>query len=288
MRVYLAGLATSAEEEAQLRKEAEREFRVVEGLRHEGVSQPLDLIQAERGPALLFDRVENEDRLDLWAPIGVPSLTLGSRIELVRQLADADDQPSVAERQVAAVGTVDAGRALPHKPGRPRRNLADDESAVRPRPRRERLPGGVDGDAEQTSLAVCSHLHSSDRRSHRAGGRDVLGHATGSDPDPQRAVGQGDQRRHVGDIRHQQARSGRRTRLRAPAARRQPNGQRGRGEASPSSPNSTTFEQSVPHALGIDPAARSASETSPIPMASWSQGAPWSADHPTGQLLGLR
>src|SRR5690606_16029771 len=55
VRVYLAGSATSREEEERLRREAEREFKVVQGLRHDGVAQPLDLIQAERGPALLFD-----------------------------------------------------------------------------------------------------------------------------------------------------------------------------------------------------------------------------------------
>lgn len=89
VRVYLAGLATSAEEETRLRREADREFKVVQGLRHEGISQPLDLIQAERGPALLFDRVESEDRLDLWAPAGIPPLGLGPRIELVRQVGEA-------------------------------------------------------------------------------------------------------------------------------------------------------------------------------------------------------
>ena len=89
VRVYLAGLATSAEEDTRLRREADREFKVVQGLRHEGISQPLDLIQAERGPALLFDRVESEDRLDLWAPAGVPPLGLERRIELVREVGEA-------------------------------------------------------------------------------------------------------------------------------------------------------------------------------------------------------
>ena len=89
VRVYLAGLATSAEEESRLRREADREFKVVQGLRHEGISQPLDLIQAERGPALLFNRVESEDRLDLWAPAGIPPLGLEGRIELVREVGEA-------------------------------------------------------------------------------------------------------------------------------------------------------------------------------------------------------
>lgn len=71
VRVYLAGLATTAEEEARLRREAEREFKVVQGLHHDSIAQPLDLIQAERGPALLFTRIDDEDRLDLWAPAQV-------------------------------------------------------------------------------------------------------------------------------------------------------------------------------------------------------------------------
>lgn len=89
VRVYLAGLATTAEEEDHLRRQAEREFKVVQGLRHDGIAQPLDLIQAERGPALLFDRVDEEERLDLWAPVGIPELDLGTRIELVRQVGEA-------------------------------------------------------------------------------------------------------------------------------------------------------------------------------------------------------
>ncbi len=89
VRVYLAGLATTADEESRLRREAEREFKVVQGLRHEGVSQPLDLIQAERGPALLFDRADDEERLDLWASAGIEPLGLDERIELVRQVGEA-------------------------------------------------------------------------------------------------------------------------------------------------------------------------------------------------------
>ncbi|HZD67950.1 MAG TPA: BREX system serine/threonine kinase PglW [Actinomycetes bacterium] len=89
VRVYLAGAATTAEEEKRLRRQAEREFRVVQDLRHEGIAQPLDLVQAERGPALLFERVQGEERLDLWAPEGIADLGLEARIELVRQLGEA-------------------------------------------------------------------------------------------------------------------------------------------------------------------------------------------------------
>src|SRR6266542_1671657 len=89
VRFYLAGAATTAEEEQRLRRQAEREFRVVQDLRHDGIAQPLDLVQAERGPALLFERVDGEERLDLWAPGGVEGLGLEVRIELVRQVGEA-------------------------------------------------------------------------------------------------------------------------------------------------------------------------------------------------------
>lgn len=89
VRVYLAGLATTAEEERRLRREAEREFKVLEGLRHDGVSSALDFVQAERGPALLFARTDDEERLDVWAPAAVAALGIDDRIELVRQVGEA-------------------------------------------------------------------------------------------------------------------------------------------------------------------------------------------------------
>jgi serine/threonine protein kinase len=89
VRIYLAGLATTTEEEERLRRQADREFRVVQDIRHDGVAQPLDLVQAERGPALLFDQVDGEERLDLWAPTALEHMNLDARIELVRQLGEA-------------------------------------------------------------------------------------------------------------------------------------------------------------------------------------------------------
>lgn len=88
-RIYLAGVATSEEEESRLRREAEREFKLLESLRHDHVADIKDLVQVERGPALLFDRVDGETRLDLWAPEHIPGLGFDQRIELVRQLAEA-------------------------------------------------------------------------------------------------------------------------------------------------------------------------------------------------------
>lgn len=89
IRIYLSGAATTEEEQDRLRREAEREFRVVQDLRHDGIAQPLDLQQAERGPALIFDTTDGEERLDLWAAHGLEPLRLEDRIELVRQVGEA-------------------------------------------------------------------------------------------------------------------------------------------------------------------------------------------------------
>jgi serine/threonine protein kinase len=89
VRVYQTASATTAEDEQRLRAEAEREFRLVQDLHHDGIARPLDLVQTERGPALLFDRTDGEERLDLWAATQVAGLPLDDRMELIRQLAEA-------------------------------------------------------------------------------------------------------------------------------------------------------------------------------------------------------
>ena len=89
VRVYLAGAATTAEEEERLRREADREFRLLEGLRHEGIADAKELVQADRGPAVLFDRSPDEQRLDLWVAEHLGAYSVDHRIELVRQLGEA-------------------------------------------------------------------------------------------------------------------------------------------------------------------------------------------------------
>ena len=88
-RIYLAGTATTKDEERRLRKEAEQEYRLINGVRHAGIAHPNEFTQAERGPALIFDYAKGEERLDLWAPDHVGSLPLEVRIDLVRQLCEA-------------------------------------------------------------------------------------------------------------------------------------------------------------------------------------------------------
>ena len=91
VRVYLAGRAHTKDEGEQLRRTAQREFVLLEPLRHPGVAQPLDLQQHEWGPALIFERAEGEERLDLWAATNLDGLGAYERIGLVRSLGEALD-----------------------------------------------------------------------------------------------------------------------------------------------------------------------------------------------------
>ena len=88
-RIYLAGTATSREEEDRLRQEADQEYRLIRGIRHAGILHPDELVQSERGPAVVFEYAEGEERLDLWAPDHLGAIPLDDRIELVRQLGEA-------------------------------------------------------------------------------------------------------------------------------------------------------------------------------------------------------
>ena len=88
VRIYLAGRASTKEDEAQLKATAQHEFRLLERLKHPNISQVLDLQQHEHGPALLLDRNPEEERLDLWAEHGLANLDLFDRLALIRQIGE--------------------------------------------------------------------------------------------------------------------------------------------------------------------------------------------------------
>ncbi len=91
VRIYLARRAHTAEEAEQLQRTARREFRLLDSVRHSGIAHPLDLQQHEWGPALLFERANGEERLDLWLDGHLDRLDLYDRLDLVRDLAEALD-----------------------------------------------------------------------------------------------------------------------------------------------------------------------------------------------------
>lgn len=89
IRVYLADAAHTEQDVQRLRREAEREVRLLSGLDHQGIANALDIVQADLGPAVIFARTDGEQRLDQWAPEHVRDLSVERRIGLVRQLGEA-------------------------------------------------------------------------------------------------------------------------------------------------------------------------------------------------------
>jgi len=88
VRIYPTARGTPELSREEREKAARREFQILDGLKHEGILQVLDYVESERGPALLFEHPDDAAQLDQWLPVSGNSLTLGDRLELVRQIAE--------------------------------------------------------------------------------------------------------------------------------------------------------------------------------------------------------
>lgn len=90
VRFYLTSRA--AEDEVPvIRKAAEREFRLLQGIHHPGVARAHDLVEHAWGPAVVFDHQPDWVRLDQWLTRRGDKLTLAQRLLLVQDLAEIID-----------------------------------------------------------------------------------------------------------------------------------------------------------------------------------------------------
>ena len=88
VRVYtVAGKDKKADEST--RRAALQEFRILESLEHPGILSAKEFIEHDLGPAILFRREPDEIRLDHYLRQRGQTLTLTTRLNLVRQIADA-------------------------------------------------------------------------------------------------------------------------------------------------------------------------------------------------------
>ncbi|MEW2142672.1 BREX system serine/threonine kinase PglW [Micromonospora vinacea] len=90
VRFYLTSRAAEHEVPA-IRKAAEREFRLLQGIHHPGVARAHDLVEHSWGPAVIFDHQEEWVRLDQWLLRRGDALTLAQRLQLVQDLAEIID-----------------------------------------------------------------------------------------------------------------------------------------------------------------------------------------------------
>ena len=90
VRIYPYARAASPEARDRLARTAQREFRVLEGIEHQGIQRVLDYREAELGPALIF-----EHDPDVSSARSIPRAestrpcSLAERLALVRQLGEA-------------------------------------------------------------------------------------------------------------------------------------------------------------------------------------------------------
>ena len=89
IRIYTVGLHESQERRAQITRAAEREYRLLKALSHDGILRVSEFTQHELGPALLFSYDPKAVRLDLFLKQNGDSLNLAARLAIVRQIAEA-------------------------------------------------------------------------------------------------------------------------------------------------------------------------------------------------------
>jgi serine/threonine protein kinase len=117
VRFYLTSRAPS-EDAAVIRRAAEREFRLLQGIYHPGIARAIDLVDHPWGPAVVFDHKEEWVRFDQWLVQRGGKLTLAQRLQLVQDLAEIVDHAH--------------SRRLAHRALHPRAVFVTDQDASRP------------------------------------------------------------------------------------------------------------------------------------------------------------
>ena len=87
VRFYLTARA-SADDRELIQRAAEREFRLLQGIHHPGIAHPVDLVDHEFGPAVIFEHDPDAVRLDHWLAEHGARLTVDQRLTLLRDLAE--------------------------------------------------------------------------------------------------------------------------------------------------------------------------------------------------------
>jgi len=92
IRIYLSELHAPKAERDSTRRAARREYLALQGIAHEGIVQAEQFSdEHEAGPAVIFRHGSDWRRLDHFMAEQGPSLAVETRIEMVRQLAEALD-----------------------------------------------------------------------------------------------------------------------------------------------------------------------------------------------------
>lgn len=92
VRIYGFAPGTGADTDRQrdlAAQAARREYRLLQGVSHEGILAARQYVESDRGPALVFDDDDQIQRLDHFLNERRDELTFADRLDLVRSLAEA-------------------------------------------------------------------------------------------------------------------------------------------------------------------------------------------------------
>ncbi len=90
-RIHLYPIRPTAPHDTRLRlfRAAKREYEVLSGVVHPGILAPIELVESELGPALIFDYDASAIRLDHYLEQRRDQLSVDTRMHLMRAIADA-------------------------------------------------------------------------------------------------------------------------------------------------------------------------------------------------------
>ena len=88
VRLYLVRAGTSAEDRQIIERAALREFQLLETLQHPGILRAYGFTEHEVGPALIFEHDPLSIRLDHFLVQNKDRLSIDTRLDLVRQIAE--------------------------------------------------------------------------------------------------------------------------------------------------------------------------------------------------------
>ena len=88
VRLYPIPLGASQSDRETIRRAAQREFQILEGIHHHGLIRALEYKDHERGAALIFEHDPDTIRLDHFVQHNGPRLGVEQRLTLLRQIAE--------------------------------------------------------------------------------------------------------------------------------------------------------------------------------------------------------
>lgn len=155
VRIYLTALQATDDVRRSVERAARREYQVLQGIAHPGITQALNFQIHQGGPAILFRHDAADLRLDSYLAVHAERLTPSTRLDLVRQLAEAvryAHSRSLYHRALAARSVYVSAK---EDASEPRLRIIDWQSAARDFDttglspiQGTSLPGRHSGDAE--------------------------------------------------------------------------------------------------------------------------------------------